>query len=59
MTSHQKKTLKVHNRFEALAEKGKEVEEPGAVIRLLFGYSVQSAVRVYLDGQLEIERTYR
>ena len=29
MNSHKKKTLKVHNRFEALAEKGKEVEEPG------------------------------
>ncbi len=33
-----------------------EVDEPGASIRVVFGYTVQCTVRVYLDGRLETER---
>jgi serine/threonine-protein kinase len=36
-----------------------EVDEPGAIIRLLFGYSAQCTVKVYLDGNPETERIYR
>jgi serine/threonine-protein kinase len=36
-----------------------EVDEPGATIRLVFGYSAQCTVRVYLDRNLETERIYR
>lgn len=36
-----------------------EVDEPGATIRLVFGYSAQCTVRVYLDDKLEMERTFR
>ena len=36
-----------------------EVDEPGATIRLLFGYSALCTVKVYLDGNSETERIYR
>ncbi len=36
-----------------------EVDEPSVIIRLVFGYSAQCTVRVYLDGVLEMERMFR
>lgn len=36
-----------------------EIDEPGAGIRVLFGYSAQCTVRVYLDNVLETERIMR
>jgi serine/threonine-protein kinase len=36
-----------------------EVDEPGAIIKLAFGYLAQCKVRVYLDNELEPERIYR
>lgn len=36
-----------------------EVDEPGATIRLVFGYSAQCTAKVYLDNNLEIERIFR
>ncbi|UCD58943.1 MAG: PASTA domain-containing protein [Candidatus Hydrogenedentota bacterium] len=36
-----------------------EVDEPGAKIKMVFGYSAQCTVRAYLDGNLEIERIFR
>jgi serine/threonine-protein kinase len=36
-----------------------EVDEPGATIQKVFGYSLQCTVKVYLDGRLETERMYR
>ena len=36
-----------------------EVDEPGVIIRLVFGYSAQCTVRVYLDNNLETERIIR
>lgn len=36
-----------------------EVDEPSVTIRLVFGYSAQCTVRVYLDGNLEMERMFR
>ena len=36
-----------------------EVDEPGAGISIGFGYSAQCVVKVYVDDQLEIERTFR
>ncbi len=36
-----------------------EVDEPGAIIRLAFGYWAQCKVRVYLDNELQPERIFR
>lgn len=36
-----------------------EVDEPGATTRVVFGYSNQCTVRVYLDNSIEMERTFR
>ena len=36
-----------------------EVDEPGATIQMVFGYSVQCTVKMYLDGKLETERMYK
>jgi len=36
-----------------------EVDEPGATIRLVFGYWAQCTVKVFLAKNLEVERTYR
>ena len=36
-----------------------EVDEPGASIKLVFGYWAQCTVRVFLANNLEIERTFR
>jgi len=36
-----------------------EIDEPGAGIRIAFGYSGQCTVKVYLDDVLETERTMR
>ena len=36
-----------------------EVDEPGATIRLVFGYWAQCTVTVYLDNSFEMERTLR
>jgi serine/threonine-protein kinase len=36
-----------------------EVDEPGATIRLVFGYWAQCTVRVFLADNLELERTFR
>jgi serine/threonine-protein kinase len=36
-----------------------EVDEPGASIRLIFGYWSQCTVRVYLDNNLAMERKFR
>lgn len=36
-----------------------EVDEPGARIRLVFGYWAQCTVRVFLANNLELERTFR
>lgn len=36
-----------------------ELDVPGAPIRILFGYTSQCTVNVYLDGKLETERIYR
>jgi len=36
-----------------------EVDEPGATTKVVFGYSAQCTVRVYLDNTLEMERTFR
>ncbi len=36
-----------------------EVDVPGAPIRMLFGYTSQCTVNIYLDGKLETERIYR
>jgi hypothetical protein len=36
-----------------------EVDEPGATVRLIFGYWAQCTVRVFLNNNLEIERTFR
>ena len=36
-----------------------EVDEPGVAIRMMFGYTVQCTVKVYLDDKLEIERIFR
>jgi serine/threonine-protein kinase len=36
-----------------------EVDEPGANIKVVFGYTAQCTVKVYLDGKLETERIIR
>jgi serine/threonine-protein kinase len=36
-----------------------EVDEPGAAIKLVFGYWAQCTVTVYIDNSFEMERTYR
>ncbi len=36
-----------------------EVDEPGAIIKLAFGYWAQCKVKVYLDNELQPERIFR
>jgi serine/threonine-protein kinase len=36
-----------------------EVDEPGATIRLVFGYWAQCTIKVFLANNLELERTFR
>ncbi len=36
-----------------------EVDEPGAVIKLAFGFTGQGTARVYLDNHLKMERIFR
>ncbi len=36
-----------------------EVDEPGATTKVVFGYSTQCTLKVYLDDTLEMERTFR